>query len=248
MSNGGGRLVEAYTTTGSGKITDLGFSYTKRGEVSDTYEMTPHSGGYFHLSATYFWNGQLNTFTPAGTPKLTYNVDGEGRPLTITASSGQNPVTSTSYNTASQVTSVSYGSGDSDSFSFDPNTQLPLGYKINIGTKSQTATITQNANHTMRQLSITDTIFGNENQTCVFTYDEFSRVTKDNCGSAWGAAYAYDLFGNMAKSTIAGSPGTSFQPTYNVSSIAAAFHSQNTFIGQFLGGNTVSGLTDIGLT
>ncbi|WP_180539995.1 hypothetical protein [Nevskia soli] len=48
--------------------------------------------------------------------------------------------------------------------------------------------------------------------------------------------------------TIAGSPGTSFQPTYNVSSIAAAFHSQNTFIGQFLGGNTVSGLTDIGLT
>jgi hypothetical protein len=100
----------------------------------------------------------------------------------------------------------------------------------------------------MRQLSITDTIFGNENQTCVFTYDEFSRVTKDNCGSAWGAAYAYDLFGNMAKSTIAGSPGTSFQPTYNVSSIAAAFHSQNTFIGQFLGGNTVSGLTDIGLT
>jgi RHS repeat-associated protein len=69
----------------------------------------------------------------------------------------------------------------------------------------------------MRQLSITDTIFGNENQTCVFTYDEFSRVTKDSCGSAWGAAYAYDLFGNMAKSTIAGSPGTSFQPTYNIS-------------------------------
>jgi hypothetical protein len=65
----------------------------------------------------------------------------------------------------------------------------------------------------MRHRSITDTIFGNENQTCVFTYDEFSRVTKDNCGSAWGAAYAYDLFGNMAKSTIAGSPGTSFQPT-----------------------------------
>jgi hypothetical protein len=30
-------------------------------------------------------------------------------------------------------------------------------------------------------------------------------------------------------------------------SIAAAFHAQNTFIGQFLGGNTVSGLTDIGL-
>ena len=61
----------------------------------------------------------------------------------------------TSYNTASQVTSVTYGSGDSDSFSFDPNTQLPTGYTITVGAKSQTATITQNANHTMRQLSIT---------------------------------------------------------------------------------------------
>ncbi len=218
MANGGGRLVEAYSTTGTGKLTDLGFSYTKRGEVSDTYEMTPHSGGYFHLSASYFSNGQLNTFGSAGFPvSLTYNVDGEGRPWKINASTGQNPVTSTSYNTASQVTSVSYGSGDSDSFSFDPNTQLSTGYKLNVGSKSQTATITQNANHSMRQLAITDTIFGNENQTCVFTYDEFLRVTQDNCGSAWGANYAYDLFGNMAKSTIAGSPGTSFQPTYNTS-------------------------------
>ena len=72
----------------------------------------------------------------------------------------------------------------------------------------QTATILQNANHTMAQLSIADNIFSNQNQTCVFTYDEFTRLTKDNCGSVWGAAYAYDVFGNMAKSTIAGSPGT----------------------------------------
>ena len=52
------------------------------------------------------------------------------------ASSGQNPVTSTSYNTASQVTSSTYGSADSDTFSFDPNTQLPTGYTINVGAKS----------------------------------------------------------------------------------------------------------------
>ena len=218
MSNGGGRMVEAYTITTGGKITDLGFSYTKRGEVSDTYEMTPHSGGYYHLTASYFPNGQINTFASAGlTPSLTYNVDGEGRPWTMSASSGQNPVTSTSYNTASQATSVTYGSGDSDSFSFDPNTQLPLGYTINVGTKAQTASITQNLNHTMRQLSITDTIFSNENQTCNFGYDEFARLTSANCGSVWGADYAYDIFGNMNKTMIAGSPGTSFIPTYNTS-------------------------------
>jgi hypothetical protein len=40
--------------------------------------MTPHSGGYFHLSASYFSNGQLNTFGSAGFPvSLTYNVDGD---------------------------------------------------------------------------------------------------------------------------------------------------------------------------
>ena len=126
-------------------------------------------------------------------------------------------MTSTSYNTASQATSVTYGSGDSDSFSFDPNTQLPLGYTINVGTKAQTASITQNLNHTMRQLSITDTIFSNENQTCNFGYDEFARLTSANCGSVWGADYAYDIFGNMNKTMIAGSPGTSFIPTYDTS-------------------------------
>ena len=69
----------------------------------------------------------------------------------------------------------------------------------------------------MRQLSITDTIFSNENQTCNFGYDEFARLTSANCGSVWGADYAYDIFGNMNKTMIAGSPGTSFIPTYNTS-------------------------------
>ena len=70
--------------------------------------------------------------------------------------------------------------------------------------------ITQNANHTMRQLAITDTIFSNQNQTCNFGYDEFTRLTSANCGSVWGADYAYDVFGNMNKTTISGSIGSSF--------------------------------------
>lgn len=180
--------------------------------------MTPHSAGYYHVSSSYFPNGQINTLGSNGlAPALTYNVDGEGRPFTISAASGQNPVTSTSYNTASQVTGVTYGSGDSDSFSFDSNTQLPLGYTINVGAKAQTATITQNTNRTMGELAVTDTIFSNQNQTCLYTYDEFLRLTQQNCGSVWGAQYRYDIFGNMVKDYVAGSPGTTFLPTYNAS-------------------------------
>ncbi len=42
-----GRLAEAYTGPINGKITDLGFSYTKRGEVSDVWQSSPNSGGYY---------------------------------------------------------------------------------------------------------------------------------------------------------------------------------------------------------
>jgi len=48
-----GRLAEAYTcTTCPGtKITDLGYKYSARGEVTDVYESTAHSGGYYHLTS-----------------------------------------------------------------------------------------------------------------------------------------------------------------------------------------------------
>jgi len=64
MSNAKGRLAEAWTAQGSScspRLTDEGFSYTKRGEVSDVWESTPHSGGYYHSSATYWPNGVLNS-------------------------------------------------------------------------------------------------------------------------------------------------------------------------------------------
>ncbi|MFZ0462078.1 MAG: hypothetical protein WBD23_02440 [Candidatus Acidiferrales bacterium] len=43
MANAKGRMAEAYTCTStcSSKITDEGFSYSLRGEVSDVYESTP---------------------------------------------------------------------------------------------------------------------------------------------------------------------------------------------------------------
>lgn len=103
MTNVKGRLAEAYTCTScpGTKITDVGFSYTTRGETSDVYELTPHSGGYYHVNAGYWANGALNTLSPnlTGVPTTwTFGVDGEGRPSTVTATSGQSPVTATAYN------------------------------------------------------------------------------------------------------------------------------------------------------
>ncbi len=114
MSNAKGRLAEAYT--GPSKTTDLGFSYSSRGEVTDVYQSTPHSGGYYHVGASYWANGPQNTLNAnlSGLPNWTYAADGEGRWNGVTASAGQSPVSSTAYNTYSEPTAVNLGTGDRD--------------------------------------------------------------------------------------------------------------------------------------
>ena len=120
MANAKGQLAEAYTGSNASKITDLGFSYSPRGEVTDVYEATPHSGGYYHVSATYLANGATLSLATnlAGLPTWTFSTDGEGRFGTASASSGQNPVTATTYD-GFGVTGITFGSADSDSFSHD---------------------------------------------------------------------------------------------------------------------------------
>ncbi len=68
MANAKGRLAEAYTGSGTScpiatKITDVGISYSARGEVIDVYESTSHSSGYYHVSASYWPHGLLNQLT-----------------------------------------------------------------------------------------------------------------------------------------------------------------------------------------
>ena len=120
MQNAKARMAEAYTGPATGKITDLGFSYTARGEVSDVYEATPRSGGYFHVNQTYWPNGApfqvsqlagLPTITYGGTIGSTVGLDGEGRITQVTASAGQNPVVGASYLGPSRTTQVNLGSG-----------------------------------------------------------------------------------------------------------------------------------------
>ena len=219
MSNVKGRLAEAYTATSSTgtKITDIGLSYSVRGEASDVYESTPHSGGYYHSSATYWANGALDALTAkygtssiTGLPTFTYAPDGEGRINTVSATAGQNPVTGTTYNVASLATQVTLGSSDSDSFTYDPATNRITKYTFSVNGQSVVGTLTWNSIGTLEDLSVTDPFFSGGNQSCAYTHDDLSRIASANCGSPWSQTFSYDAFGNLSKS------GTvSFQPTYS---------------------------------
>ncbi len=219
-----GRLIEAATdacTTTDQILADEWFSYTARGEISDTYESTPHSGGYYHVSQTYWPNGAPNVLGGnIGLPTtITYGADGEGRTSTTTASSGQNPVTSTSYNmftTPNQLT-VAFGSGDSDVFTYDPSTIRLNKYQFNVGSQTVTGTLSWNANSSLGSLNITDPFSTANTQNCSFAADDLSRISQVNCGTIWGQNFSYDPFGNIQKNGISGTGGSSFAPTYQSS-------------------------------
>lgn len=209
MANAKTRLAEAYTCVSpcSTKITDEGFSYTVRGEVSDEYESTPHSSGYYHAAATYWANGVLNTLTGPGQYSNNYGVDGEGR--VYSAGGGVN-LASTTYNAASQPTIVIFGSLDSDSLTYDPNTGRMTQYKYNVNSQSVTGALTWNANGTLGSLNITDPFNAANAQNCSYTHDDLARVASGNCGSIWSQTFSYDAFGNITKSG-----SNQFQPTYS---------------------------------
>jgi hypothetical protein len=114
------------------------------------YQYTPHPGGYYQGTETYWANGLVNTvnLNLAGYPTWTYTPDGEGRAATVSATSGQNPVTSTSYNLFSRPTGVTFGSADSDAFTFDANTGRMTQYKATINGSSAYGTLTVNVGFT----------------------------------------------------------------------------------------------------
>ena len=220
MANTKTRIAEAYTCSTSActsKITDIGLSYTVRGETSDVYESTLNSGGYYHTSATYWANGALDVLTAkygstgiTGLPTFTYAPDGEGRIGTVSASAGQNPLTATAYNEASLTKQVTFGSSDSDSFTYDPNSNRMTKYTFAVNGQSVVGTLTWNSIGTLETLAITDPFYGAGNQTCSYTHDDAIRIAGANCGSSWSQTFSYDAFGNVSKS------GTvSFQPTYS---------------------------------
>ena len=216
MANAKGRLAEAYT--GSSKTTDLGFSYSVRGEVANVYQSSPHSGGYYNVAATYWANGLLNTLNAnlSGIPTWTYVPDGEGRVDTVTFPTNQYLVSGTSYNGFSEPTSVIFGSSDADDFVYDGNTGRMTQYQASISGSSMTGTPGWNSNWTLGSLTIADPFNSANAQTCNYTHDDLARLANVNCGTGkWIQAFSYDAFGNISK-TGSGT-GFSFQPTYTSS-------------------------------
>jgi RHS repeat-associated protein len=213
MKGAAGRLAEAYTATCASctKITDVGLSYTKTGKISDLYESTTHSNGYYHLQAAYWANGNLETLSGLpGVPTLTFGPDGEGRTASVTASSGQNPVSSTVYSPGDKPTSVTFGSGDSDGFLYDPNTGRLSQYTFNVNGQALVGKLSWNANQSLGGLSITDPFNSANAQSCSYGFDDLRRISSTNCGSKWSQTFSYDAFGNVSKSG-----SISFQPTYS---------------------------------
>jgi hypothetical protein len=89
-----GRLVEATTFNTlnmSAFVTDELFSYSSRGEMTDVYEATPHSGVYYHTTAGYWPTGALQSVSGIpSVPTIYYGangtgLDGEGRYKQVTA-------------------------------------------------------------------------------------------------------------------------------------------------------------------
>jgi len=222
-------MVEAKTINTSNltvNVTDEFFSYSARGELTDVYESTPHSGGYYHTTAAYWPTGALETLSGVpGVPTINYGasgagLDGEGRYTQVTAGSGTNPVTSVTYSTSSTtnplgaLTGVTFGSADSDSFTYDPNTGRAGSYTFSVNGKTDAGTLTWNTNGTLGKLVIADALNTSNSQTCTYTHDDLARVSGTSCSSspAWSQTFTYDAFGNISKSG-----NSSFKPSYTFS-------------------------------
>lgn len=231
-----GRLGHAYTCAASATcpstqspdwITDLGFVYTSRGELSDVWEFTPHSNGaYYHVTATYWANGLINTLNTrlTGLPTWTYNPEGEGRVTSVIASSGTSPVpsgTPVTYNVWGLPNGVTFGSSDSNTFVYDDAASGRLtGYtsSINVAPNQKliTGALTWNANGSLRQLAITDNYNSNNAQTCTYQHDDLARIAAVNCGSGkWNQSFTYgsNNFGNV--NWTGTGLGTSFTQAYD---------------------------------
>ena len=215
--NVNGRLAYAYTDACSGNpITKEYFSYGDDIRGTDLWETTPHSGTEYHVTTQFYPNGTINTLVGVpNLPNMTYGIDGEGRPTTVTAGSGQNPVTSASYNVEGELTGLTLGSGDSATYGYNDTSSLRMkSYTFAVNGVNDVGTLTWNANGTLQTLAISDGLNSTDSQTCNYLYDAAMRLTKADCGTVWGQNFSYDAFGNIGKTVIPGDSGLIFTPNY----------------------------------
>ena len=213
-----GHLVEAYTGSSSSKITDEGFCYNARGELTDVFEITPHSHQTYHTTLSYYEAGFPKTLAGIpSTPSITYEL-GYAYVTGVNAASGQNPVTAATSQPDGRTQSVTFGSGDSDTFTFDTYNRF-TGVSSTVGANTVTNTIGWNGSGTMASLAVVDPLNSSNTQQCTFGWDALDRMSQHKCvnGSTdiWGQNFAYDISGNIKKTRMSGFPaGYIWSPTY----------------------------------
>jgi RHS repeat-associated protein len=87
-------------------------------------------------------------------------------------------------------------------------------FQFNVNSQSLTGTVGWNPLGTPKSLNISDAFNSTDTQNCSYSHDDLTRLASVNCGTIWGQDFGYDSFGNISKTVISGSSGTSFQPTY----------------------------------
>jgi RHS repeat-associated protein len=223
MAYAKGRLAEGYTATSQSgtKVTDEGFSYTPRGELTNFYESTPHSAGYYSVPITYWANGLVETFGPFLTYRsLGYNPDGEGRAYSLQFADW---LASTTYNAAGQPTQLmtpcASGTCYPISYQYDPNTLRMTQYSYALSGGTVSGSLTWNPNGSLQQLVVADPFNSADAQTCNYSADDLVRISSVSCnsGSVWGQQFTYDAFGNLTKSVPSGATGITWQPGYSSS-------------------------------
>jgi len=199
MQNVAGKLAEAYTGS---RLTDLGFSYpaANGAEEADWYQQSPSTGGSWLVS-------KLQQ-TPGGAPlslalpqlaTVSYSLDGEGRPV-----GASNPSTLASAGVYSPLglTSLSLGSGDSDTYAFDPATGRMTGYDFLVAGAHDTGTLTWNGSGTLAKLVIGDGVAGtSDSQTCNYSHDDLGRLSEANCSPMLDISPSFDVFGDLTKNS-----------------------------------------------
>ncbi len=232
MQNAKGRMAEAYTATcpTCSKVTDEGFSYDVRGELSAFYESTPNSGGYYNIPMTYWANGLMQTFGPFLTePKYQVTPDGKGRPYAI--SNGGSNAASIAYNTASgqpvgdQPTQIMTSCAGSTcypiTYQYDPNTLRMTNYSATMNNETVSGALTWNPNGSLQQLVVTDPLNSADAQACTYSADDLRRAASVNCmngtTNVWAQNFTYDAFGNITKQVPSGGTGISWMPGYTTS-------------------------------
>jgi RHS repeat-associated protein len=212
-----GNRVNAYTTTSAtcnrtSLVTDEWFSYSPQ-YLTDVWESTPHSGGYYHTSVLLNDNGSLNTLSllsPANNSNRIwqYSVDGEGRLNGMwahnTIGSDRLLVQSATFNAASQPLSINYDTSTHDDYTYTDALGLLKTYALTFGnpnSKVITGTLTWNDNRTLQKLVTVDGAHAATSQTCTYGYDDLKRLTGYNCtgGTAWSQSFSYDRYGNTWK-------------------------------------------------